>query len=102
MDPLLEKLRFFDAGIWLGRIEAVRMAKEYANVYLDFVGDIFCYHLIESLVKTIPAEKILFGSDFPWFDPRTHISQVLLAEIDNQLKQKILSDNARAVYKIKE
>ena len=85
-----------------GRLEAVRMANEYANVYMDFGGDIYCYHLIESLVKTVPAEKILFGSDFPWFDPRTHISQVLLAEIDDQLKQKILSDNARAVYKIKE
>ena len=85
-----------------GRIETVRMANEYANVYLDFAGDINCYHLIESLVESVPAEKILFGSDFPWFDPRTHISQVLLSDIDDQTKQMILSDNARAVYKIKE
>ncbi len=36
------------------------------------------------------------------FDPRANLSQVLLADIDDQLKRKILSDNARAVYNIKE
>ena len=85
-----------------GRLEAIRMANEHANVYLDFGGDIFCYQLIESLVASVPPEKILFGSDFPWVDPRANLSRVLLAEIDDQFKRKILSDNARAVYKIEE
>jgi len=83
-----------------GRREAVRMANEYPNVYLDFAGDIFCCRLVETLVESVPPEKILFGSDFPWIDPRANLARVLLADIDDQLQRKILSDNAHAVYRI--
>ena len=87
-------------GRGTGRYEAIRMANEHANVYMDFAGDIFCYNLIESLLENVPDEKILFGSDYPWIDPRAHLSRVLLADIDEQIKRKILSDNAAYVYKI--
>lgn len=84
-----------------GRREAIRMANEYPNVYLDFAGDIFCYRLVEALVESVPAEKILFGSDFPWIDPRAQLFRVLQAKIDDQLKRKVLRDNACDVYRIK-
>jgi len=87
-------------GRGTGRHEAVRLANEYANVYLDFAGDIFCYRLIESLAEAVPADKILFGSDFPWVDPRAHLSRVLLADIDLSAKTRILRDNAIAVYRL--
>lgn len=87
-------------GRGTGRYEAIRMANEHANVYMDFAGDIFCYNLIESLLENVPEEKILFGSDYPWIDPRAHLSRVLLADIDEQIKKKILLDNAAQVYKI--
>lgn len=84
-----------------GRGEALRMAKKYRNVHLDFAGDIFCCRLIESLVAAVPPEKILFGSDFPWLSPNANFSRVLLADIPNTVKQAILGDNAARVYKIK-
>ncbi|MFH1616416.1 MAG: amidohydrolase family protein [Planctomycetota bacterium] len=89
-------------GRGTGRHEAVRMVNDYPNVYGDFAGDIFDYELIENLVKSAPAEKILFGSDFPWLDPRAHLSRVLLADIDDSIKRKILRDNAICVYKVGE
>lgn len=87
-------------GRGTGRHEAIRMANEYANVFLDFAGDVFCYGLIESLVKSVPLEKILFGSDFPWLDPRANILRVLLAEIEPSAKIKILRDNAIRAYQL--
>jgi predicted TIM-barrel fold metal-dependent hydrolase len=87
-------------GRGLGRPQAVRLANEYPNVYLDLAGDIFCYRLVETLVESVPAEKILFGSDFPWLDPRANLSRVLLADVDLAVKRKILRDNARTVYRI--
>ena len=83
-----------------GRLEAVRMANEYPNVFLDFAGDIFCNRLIETLVASVPVEKILFGSDTPWMDIRSHLTRVLLAEVDDGVKQKILHDNAVGVYRL--
>ena len=89
-------------GRGAGRLEAVRMVNEHPNVFLDIAGDVFCNRLIKTLAESVPPNKILFGTDFPWIDPRANLSRVLLAEIDDQLKQKILSDNACAVYKIEE
>lgn len=83
-----------------GRHEAVRMANECPEVYLDFSGDIFCHRLIETLVESVPVEKILFGSDFPWLDPRANLSRVLLAEVDLTAKRRILRDNAMHVYSL--
>lgn len=87
-------------GRGAGRISAIRLARNYTNVYLDFAGDIFCFHLLENLCAELTAEKILFGSDFPWFDPSSHLTRVLLSEIPEEDKLKILSVNALQVYGI--
>jgi len=87
-------------GRGTGRHEAVRMANEYPNVYVDFAGDIFCYRLIETLVASVPTEKILFGSDFPWLDPSANLTRVLLADVPVSAKRSILCENALHVYRI--
>ncbi len=87
-------------GRGTGRAQAIRMVNEHANVYLDFAGDVFCYRLIENLVKSVPVDKILFGSDFPWLDPRANLLRVLLADIEPSIKMKILRDNAIRVYNL--
>ena len=85
-------------GRGTGRHEAVRMACAYDNVFLDIAGDIFDYRLLEGLAASVPAHKVLFGSDYPWLDPRSRLSHVLLADIGEQVKGRILRDNALRVY----
>ena len=87
-------------GRGTGRHEVIQMAGDYRNVYVDFAGDIFDYKLIENLVKSMPPEKILFGSDFPWLDARANLSRVFLSNIGDTVKKKILIVNASKVYKI--
>ena len=81
-----------------GRGEAVRMANAYANVFLDFAGDVYCHRLIETLAASVPPDKILYGSDFPWMDPGAQLTRVLLADVDDQVKRKILADNATKAF----
>ncbi len=81
------------------RLDAMRMAAEYPRVYLDISGDVFCYRLLETLLDTVPAEKILFGSDYPWLDIRANLTRVLLSDIDDPAKEAILCWNARLVYR---
>jgi uncharacterized protein len=87
-------------GRGAGRREAVRMANAYPNVYMDFAGDIYCYRLLEDLADSVPGDRILYGSDYPWLDPRSHISRVLLSDIDAGAKRRIFHDNAAAVYRL--
>jgi len=83
-----------------GRLEAIRLINAYPNVFLDFGGDIYCYRLIEDLVAAVPADRILFGSDYPMLETRANLARVLLADIPDDAKLKILRDNAAAVYGI--
>ena len=83
-----------------GRREAVRLANENMNVYLDFAGDVFCRGLIEELVETVPSDRVMYGSDFPWLDPRANLSRVLLSPISDEAKRRILWENAMQLFGI--
>lgn len=81
-----------------GRYDAIRMAKGYENVYMDFGGDVFCYRYFEWMAEQVPENKILFGSDYPWLDQRAHLTRVYLADIPTGLKGKIFRENALEVF----
>jgi predicted TIM-barrel fold metal-dependent hydrolase len=81
-----------------GRAEAIRLANKYNNVYLDFAGDIFCYRFFETMLNSVPVERILYGSDYPMLDPRANLSRVLLGDMDEETKLKILRENAIQAY----
>lgn len=83
-----------------GQDEAIRLARDYPHVHMDFAADVSCYRLIEHLSELVPPEKILFGSDYPWVDPRANLSRVFLADVDNAVKRGLLADNAARVYGI--
>ena len=87
-------------GRGLDRHDATRMARDYPNVWLDFAGDIYCHRLIETLVESAPADRILFGSDYPWTGASDHLTQVLLSRVGEDVKAKILRYNAIDVYKL--
>jgi len=55
---------------------------------------------VESLSGELPPNKLLFGSDFPWLDPRANLSRILLAEIPAEAKRRILRDNAQEAYQL--
>ena len=89
-------------GRGTGRQEAARMINDSPNVYGDFSGDIFDDLLIESLVASVPEDRILFGSDYPWLDPRANLTRVFLADVEESAKRRILRDNAMRVYGLEE
>jgi predicted TIM-barrel fold metal-dependent hydrolase len=78
------------------------MANTYPQVFLDLAGDIFCFHLLETLRMAVPEDRIIFGSDYPWLDPRANISRVLLADVPDSWKKKVLRDNAIRAYALEE
>jgi|LSQX01.2.fsa_nt_gb predicted TIM-barrel fold metal-dependent hydrolase len=81
-----------------GRSEVVELAKRFRNVYLDIAGDIFCYNLIPELVGSVGVEKIIFGTDWPWFDPASYLPRIILSSVTDEQKKKILGLNALKVY----
>ena len=68
------------------------------NVYLDLTGSPLWYGALEYLVSHAGAERILFGSDNPFLDPRGPLGRVLLARISDEDKRRILGLNAKELF----
>jgi hypothetical protein len=83
-----------------GRTEAIRMARQHPNVYMDVSGDICDRRFLEQMVREKVGGKVLFGTDYPWFDQRSHLCGVYLAGIPLEIKKAILKDNALRVFSL--
>ncbi len=83
-----------------GQREAIRMTRQHANVFMDFGGDIYCRRYFEDLQQAGVLGKVMFGSDYPWIDLRSHLSRVYMAGISAKAKQAVLCGTAQTVYKV--
>lgn len=81
-----------------GHEECARVAKEFPNVYLDTCGSQHYYGSLERLVSAVGAERILFGTDLPFIDPRPQLGRVLFSTISDDDKRLILGLNALRLF----
>jgi uncharacterized protein len=85
-------------GRYGGHRAAVQLARNCRQVLLDTAGDCYTLGLSEFLVQHAGAEKVLFGSDLTWIDPRTQLGMILDADITEDARQRILGANAARVF----
>jgi len=74
--------------------EAISIAKELPNTYLELTAVLDDRGVVERFVRAGLAEKMLFGTDLPWFDPHHGIGSLLSAEISDEDRHLILHRNA--------
>lgn len=74
--------------------ECMQVARQYPNVYLELTAAYSVRGVIEGMVETAGAHKIVFGYDLPWFDPHYAIGCVVTAHISEQARRAILRENA--------
>lgn len=78
--------------------EAIETARSTANLYLEICGSHLNEALLVAMVEAIGAERVLFGSDFPFIDQRMSLGRVLYADLDPADRTAILSSGARRVF----
>jgi predicted TIM-barrel fold metal-dependent hydrolase len=71
---------------------AVDTAKSFPNVYFDTSG-ISTPYRVEYAAKNIGAERIIFGSDYPWCSFRGNYYNVVDSILTEKEKKLIFSDN---------
>ena len=89
-------------GRYRGHIAAAEMARRFPNVLLDTSGDCYTLGLIEYLVEQAGPDKLMFGSDMTWIDPRTQLGMILDADVPTDAKRKILGQNAARIFNLTE
>jgi uncharacterized protein len=78
-----------------GSRRTVEIAREAPNVFLDLALSMCPARQIEFFVGEIGSERVLFGTDNPFIDPRPQIGRVGLAQISLQDKINIFGGNAK-------
>ncbi len=103
------RLRFVLAHMGNGYIdESLAMAEEFPNLHFDsssvIEGTIEPPQMSDeeavALVRRFGAERILFGSDWPWFHPVRDIDRIEALPLSDEEKRLILGENARRVLGI--
>ena len=74
--------------------KSIQVARDYPNVYLELTAAVRVNGLIELMVRGAGSEKILFGTDLPWFDPHHGIGCILYSRITDEDRHNILHRNA--------
>ncbi len=74
--------------------DALAVAREHDNCYLELTAAYRVGGMIERMVDEVGSQKILFGTDLPWFDPHWGIGAVCFSHIGEDDRHNILHRNA--------
>jgi predicted TIM-barrel fold metal-dependent hydrolase len=77
---------------------AIGLAKDHPNAYLELTAAYAVEPVIERLVNAAGSERVLMGTDLPWFDPMFCIGCILFADIDDEDRLNILYRNAVKLF----
>ncbi|MDD5707963.1 MAG: amidohydrolase family protein [Kiritimatiellae bacterium] len=97
--------KYPDAVILMGHAQygewakAIHCAREFPNVYCELCAAYAVNGLIQMMVDSGIEDKVLFGTDLPWFDPMYGIGCVVFAHISDHARRKILRDNAVNIFR---
>jgi len=92
-------IRFFIGHSLYGEWDmAERCVKESTgNVYLELTAIPGERNHLEDLVRRVGSERLLFGTDMPWFDEYQAVGGVVSAHISEDDKRNILYRNAERI-----
>ena len=78
---------------------ARRVVKEtHDNVWLELTAIPGERNIIEMLVDAVGSERLLYGTDLPWFDEYQAVGGVLSAKISDEDKKNIFYRNAERIF----
>ena len=83
-----------------GADQSIEAVLEHPNIFMEIAQSVIVYGTLERMVHKCGAEKVLFGTDMPFLDPRPQLGRVAFAKITDEEKRLILGLNAVKVFGI--
>ena len=81
-----------------GTILAAELIKNHPNCWLDISGDSFMLGQLEWLASEVGIDRILYGTDSNWIEPRYQMGHVLKAKLSAEDRYKIFRTNALILF----
>lgn len=83
-------------GDWDG---ALALARDFPNIYLELTAVFDNRGVIEKFINEVGSERLLFGTDLPWFDPHHAVGVLLSAHISDNDRHNICHRNAEELLR---
>ena len=78
--------------------DMLSVIKKYENLFLDLSGTgIAAYGMLRYGVDVVGKEKLLFGTDFPGYNPEMYVRSVLYERLADDETDYIFHKNAEAL-----
>lgn len=77
---------------------AVAVAAAHDQVRLEICGSRMTGALIGDVIDRLGAERVLFGSDFPFIDQRMSLGRVVYSALNQSARRSVLGANARRFF----
>ncbi|MFL7808207.1 MAG: amidohydrolase family protein, partial [Anaerolineae bacterium] len=74
--------------------QAVALAHDFPNIYLELTALFDDRGVLEKFVDEAGSDRMLFGTDLPWFDPHQAVGALLSAHITDEDRHNICHRNA--------
>lgn len=87
-------------GLQVGWVDdAIKLAKKHPNIILGTTAMPF-HEKIRLAVRTIGAERVIFGSDAPSIHPMPEMEKVRLAELSPEEMELVMGKNVKRLLKL--
>ena len=88
--------------------EAIALARDYSNLLFDcsaIIGSItpdggVTGERLTAIIKEIGVERVMFGSDFPWYDPADSVERLFRLDFSEEEKRLLFAENAIRIYRL--
>ena len=89
-------------GGWSMWEEASQLLFEKSNFYVDCSSSFYALsdEKIVEIIRRYGADRVLFGSDYPMWNPETEVQRLRSLPLTDEEKEKIFSLNAKKIYGI--
>ena len=74
--------------------KSVALVNQFPNLYFELCAVLDERGVVEKFVKEAGSERIVFGTDLPWFNHHYYIGSVLGADMSDEDRHNILHRNA--------
>lgn len=74
--------------------QAIQLIKDFPNLYLELTAVLDERGILERFVAEAGSERVIYGTDFPWFNHHYYIGAVLGADMTDKDRHNILHRNA--------
>lgn len=91
--PQLKLLIGHSGGTRDGYLSCYELVRSYPNVYMDINGFLYSDTWLERMAEEISTDRLVFGTDQMFNDPRVTLGRVALADLKDDIKKKILTQN---------